>query len=280
MFFNIKFILYLNFFTIFFNLGFTFELTEDLKRGDFWQNIPLTFFYKKTSKDPTLDELTKTAIIESIEEWNKQLNLGPVWYFNNSKTANISNSNIIRWSEDFERETGYTATNTMAITIRYSTPPLLIKAEIILNKEYTSLYHLSNLKLVLMHELGHTIGLDHSNDPVSIMYRSLSLNNNSYQVVTFDDIQGIEQALSHHIEFQLKPLNLNEKSTNKIMNCGSTITKNYLNPAKETKNWQQGMSLFYSIFIGLIPLIFFTIINKLIAQSKNEKFTQNIKPRK
>ncbi|XP_037360251.1 macrophage metalloelastase [Talpa occidentalis] len=57
---------------------------------------------------------------------------------------------------------------------------------------WTKTYKGTNLFLVAVHELGHSLGLDHSKDPKAIMFPTYSyVNTNSFHLST-DDIRGIQ----------------------------------------------------------------------------------------
>jgi hypothetical protein len=113
--------------------------------------------------------------------------------------------NYIRWSDNFEQETGYNSQTTLAVTIRFSQIPLIRRTEIVLNRGHIFLKNNQFLRVVLLHEMGHTIGLDHSEYYEAIMYSNLKFEQPENQVLHEDDVNGLRASID---------LNLNRQSQN------------------------------------------------------------------
>jgi hypothetical protein len=226
--------------------------------GYFWQNYPIKF----TIKSETWDELNRLEYITkiAIEDWTREVDvLAHVWEYQQTLPGEqASINNIFRWSDDFEEETGFNAETTLAVTIRYSEVPLINRVEIILNRGHVFLNNDEFLKIVMMHELGHTVGLDHSQVYDAVMYRSLKFENPTEQLIHSDDRDGINAVLQLSMDRQtegykiVSPLQ-NDSSEADGMSC-ATISLDGDGP-----NWPQGpprASSFLSLFLGFLLAFF------------------------
>lgn len=163
---------------------FSYAFTEDYKNGVYWKNFPIEFNLYYTEGDD--NELLRKLVEESITEWQNAIGK-EVWSILKIEKTNNYSGNYIRWSNHFTEDTGYNSKNTLAVTIRENYGTNFTRVMIILNGEISYLRQNwgNSLKATLLHEIGHTIGLDHA-ETDSIMNANLS----SLYRLTEDDING------------------------------------------------------------------------------------------
>lgn len=249
-----------------------YQFTDDLLKGSFWRTFPLPLKIQMSSSDSRY-EVTENALIEAIEEWQRHSSIQLWDYQDSSSISRVSN--VIRWSNDFQKETGYSVNSTMAVTIRYSTPPLLQRTEIIINGQYPGLADLDNLRKILIHELGHTIGLDHSDYYGSMMYSTLSLNESGPNDLSHDDIDGLHNVVSYHTQKQSEPIQLEQRqsgSKNALDGFSSCGQNNQdvlsFSAAENTHHMNTFLVWLFSLTMG----IFVTLTISLIIQRMQKFF--------
>ncbi len=257
-----------------------YQFTEDLIRGSFWRTFPIPLKLQIASNDSRYG-LTEQALTEAIDEWQKHSEI-QLWDYREGGSTAAAN-NVIRWSNNFEKETGYAANSTMAITVRYSSPPLLQRTEIIINGQYFGLTNIEDLRKILIHELGHTLGLDHSEEYGSLMYRTLALGDTSPSYLSNDDIEGLSQVMIYHTQKQSEPIQLEQGKSgssnplDSIAGCGqNNQDQSSFSPAESERYKKELMSWFVSLLIGITFFIIgLNIVKKLmnfvIIQKQTEK---------
>ena len=197
------------------SIVFSFEFTSDFKMGYFWMNFPILFTVNPSGLSEDDLKITEDALVDAMETWYSQAD-SPirVWEFIPwDQVQGNGGVQVVKWSSDFTRETGYSALGTMAVTIRQSTTPFIRKSDIIVNSTHTSLRNQENLTLVLVHELGHTLGLDHSNQVGAVMYSSLSFGPMANRELSEDDINGYNAVVAENINRQKNGSALTQKSS-------------------------------------------------------------------
>lgn len=231
-----------------------YQFTEDLLRGSFWRTFPIPLKLQIASNDSRFS-ITEQALVDAIEEWQKHSQI-KLWDYQEGGTSARAN-NVVRWSNNFQKETGYSATSTMAITVRYSSPPLLQRTEIIINGQYFGLANIEDLRKILIHELGHTIGLDHSQEYGSLMYSTLALGGSGPSYLSSDDIEGLNQVIAYHAQKQSEPIQLEQRSQgssnplDSIAGCGQNNQHQLSFSAAENKDVKkQFYSWIFSLFLG------------------------------
>ena len=173
-----------------------FTLTQDFNNGFYWQSFPIQMqkFVTNPSDGAMLEDLTNQAVQDWEDASGKNL-----WNFTAVQTSSAYSGNYIRWSDNFGSETGYDPTKTLAITIRYNQGTYFQQTVIILNGSLAYLRQNwgNALKTTILHEIGHTLGLDHTTAN-AIMAPNLS----SLTTLQPDDIQGVNAVVDETIRRQ------------------------------------------------------------------------------
>lgn len=166
-----------------------YSFTVDFENGFYWSSLPLsmTVVESNASRKSSLEQIVKN----SMNEWQNRTGVS-IWSFISS-SGSAATQNTIRWSNNFASETGMDDTTVLAITIRYSSGPYFAKTEIIINGNHYINQNSSNLYTTITHELGHTIGLDHSNSTNAVMAPSIQI---PYLGLQDDDVQGMSELVS------------------------------------------------------------------------------------
>jgi hypothetical protein len=201
------------------NIAWSWSFTEDFRQGFYWSSFPINFgkFVTSVADGELLAQITEQA----QQEWEDAVGR-EIWNMSPGYIIGNGSGNHIRWSNNIGGETGYDPSTTLAVTVRYNSGTYFSKVEIILNGANNELRsnHQNMLKKTILHELGHTIGLDHSQQ-YSIMGPGLS----GVQSLTADDYQGANAAINEHLYRQsigyVSPLSSAESSNNTFAACGS-----------------------------------------------------------
>lgn len=199
-----------------------FNVTDDFQNGAFWPSFPIQMvkFATANIEDPLLVTLVQQAKLAWEAVVGKE-----IWSIPEDYVFTMTENNI-RWSYNFGEETGFDPQSTLAITIRYRLGNTIDRAEIILNGNNPFLRANTNNMLyqTILHELGHVVGLGHSEYFNAIMAASLSGVNTLHQ----DDIDGINYVTDQTLVRQQNGgFNNNELSGNStsaldsVATCGS-----------------------------------------------------------
>lgn len=203
--------------------SYAFQFTQDLQNGFYWRGFPIGMSKLVTdpSQGPLLNDLTNRA----VAEWENAIG-ADIWDVGTGfQVTGSFSGNYIRWSFNFEAETGYDGQNTLGVTTRYVQGTHVVRTDIILNGNNPVLLANRNgeLYVTILHEFGHTIGLGHSFAP-AVMQASLGW----YRSLTVDDRDGGIAAYEEHLEKQrigfVSPLVTDEFTDSDALNflgCGT-----------------------------------------------------------
>lgn len=200
--------------------AFAYNLTQDFTNGFYWASLPVRIAVVDSDavRKSKLERLAQAA----VAEWHNRTGLS-LWSFNSGT------NNIIRWSTNFASETRMDAASVLAVAIRYTDGPYFAKAEIIINGTHPALYEKfydqmkeSEVKTTITHELGHTMGLDHSNNMLAVMAPTLQ---SPYNGLHNDDVMGMNDAHAQTENRQLtgyiSPLAYTQSSSGNALSCGT-----------------------------------------------------------
>ncbi len=217
-----------------------YEFSPDIMQGMYWQSFPI----KMQVVVPTDDGgLLLNLVRECEREWERDLGVD-IW---DIREATANDQNTIFWEDNFGVATGYNPAQTLALTVRHQQGGFFTKVQIILNGSLSILkQNWSNLlKKTLLHEMGHTIGLDHSTEP-AIMQAYIG----TYGQLEDDDIQGGNAVIDKQRHYQaigyISPLAAEDQQ---MISCGTI--------SFDSGGGSGGgpSSYILSLVMGLLPLL-------------------------
>ncbi len=224
-----------------------FQLTSDFLNGFYWASLPISITVIES--DPTRKQTIETLAKSAIGEWETRTGFN-LWDFTKT-TSTQASSNIIRWSTNFAAETKMDPNSVLAVAIRYTSGPYFARTEIVINGNHFMNFDINNLLTTITHELGHTQGLDHSENSAAVMAPSLQSN---YVGLHSDDVKGMKSAYSVSNERQvtgyISPLAYSEEKQSSPLSCGT------VGPATASAGVNGGVSLGFGILIAFVRKVF------------------------
>lgn len=197
-----------------------FQFTSDFNAGIYWPSFPIGM--EKYAADSNEGTLLSSLLSRAESEWENSV-AKEIWSIPSGFQLGVASGNSIRWSNNFANETGFNPSTTLAVTVRYRTGTYFSRFEIILNGENQALRaNLNNsLYQTILHELGHVLGLDHSNSSGAVMYASLAGVNS----LSRDDQEGAVAVLDEALRRQsigfVSDLAVSNSNEGNALACGS-----------------------------------------------------------
>lgn len=203
--------------------AWSYNLTQDFVNGFYWASLPIKLIV--VEKDPARKEMLNQLAASAINQWERSTGF-KLWNLGEASTKNI-----IRWSTNFAKETRMDPISVLAVAIRYTNGPYFAKSEIIINGNHSAFntgfpsMDKANIGTTLVHELGHTMGLDHSENAQAVMAPTLQYQ---YNGLHSDDLAGMRDAYEQTEHRQLtryvSPLAYEKETTSsQAMSCGTTM---------------------------------------------------------
>ena len=195
--------------------AWAYKFTTDFQNGFYWQKTPIniTVVDSDAKRKSMIEDLAQAA----IDDWQTSSGL-QLWDYVGTGTQNI-----IRWSNNFADETKMDPNTVLAVAIHYTNGPYFARTEIVINGGHTYNKDEGLLRTTLTHELGHTMGLDHSEVGEAVMAPTLQP---WYTGLHKDDLAGIHEAFkemdSRQVSGYVSPLSY-EKTSSKpqALSCGT-----------------------------------------------------------
>ena len=231
--------------------AWAFRLTSDFTNGFYWSTLPINITVIES--DPARKSLIEDLSRAAIDEWQTRSGLS-LWDY-----GDVGTKNIIRWSTNFASETRMDPASTLAVAIRYTKGPYFARTEIVINGGHKLNQDQANLRTTITHELGHTMGLDHSEVGQAVMAPTLQA---WYTGLHSDDVQGVQAAQAEmdrrQVTGYVSPLSYDTgTSQTQALNCGT------IGPAAATS----GVSL--NGMLSLVGGLLISFVRKILKWFKS-----------
>ncbi|WP_292391747.1 matrixin family metalloprotease [Methanosarcina sp. UBA5] len=153
-----------------------------------WDHSPITVYIDNKSVPPHYIPTYYTQVQKALNYWaeggNGKLDYTPVFEVVDSEKADIR----IRWVENLQKDQG-APSRVAGDTIPFIVNGRFIRVDIMLGVGYSQWgewvsYSDIAMLAIAEHELGHALGLDHSNDKQDIMYPTNEQINNTNPILS------------------------------------------------------------------------------------------------
>lgn len=243
----------------------SFELTVDFAEGHYWASLPISLsLYDDGSLESPVLEALEEALLEGIRRWEMATGILGIWRYDGVTSS--KSGNVVYWSRNFQVESGLKGSNVLGATIRRTRVPYIQETNILLNNKYFSLNQ-AELIQVIVHELGHTVGLDHSSDQNAIMAASLRFGD-SRQNINSDDQAGFtwvikemenrQNGTSNDPNFTKLTQSVNGSSGGGIPSCGTVQDSSDISGPENNF-----FSILVSLLLGMLLFPSFLVTNAL-----------------
>lgn len=227
-----------------------YKFTTDFSAGIYWGGLPISA--NNFASNANEGQVLSAMVSQAVNEWEDSIGK-EIWNVNSNVQFGSPFGNAIRWSNNFAAETGFDPNTTLAVTVRYRTGTFFSRFEIILNGNNTALRNnaANILYQTILHELGHVIGLDHSEFSNAVMYASLQGNNR----LSNDDVNGGVAAINETIRRQdvgfVSDLARQESESGaNALACGSVA---FIDGGKPPKGGSGLLALALGLILSLVP---------------------------
>jgi len=153
-----------------------------------WDHSPITVYIDNKSVPPHYSPTYYTQVQKALNYWaeggNGKLEYTPVFEIVDSEKADIR----IRWVEDLQKDQGVPS-GVAGDAIPYIVNGRFIRVDITLGVGFSQWgewvpYSDTAMLAIAKHELGHALGLNHSNDKQDIMYPTNEQINNTNPILS------------------------------------------------------------------------------------------------
>jgi len=249
--------------------------------GARWRSFPVTLNLNPTNSGlPTRD--VEDTFTTEMNQWNtalgfKALALGPV---NDTPSADImavDGVNQIGFSLNFQSDSGgFDPQSAVAVSGQYGDGYAMSDTFMVFNSQYVQWYtddSMSNLQrsytdhlpTIVLHELGHVLGLGHSLDTTAIMcavrYQKVETT------LTDDDIAGAKYVTS--VEASASSAGQSGSGSSNDSNGSSSTSGGCATITDVNGNGGNGGNISGNAALMLLPMIALFLMRKRIAVSAN-----------
>lgn len=167
-----------------------------------WNHFPLTVYIDTSFLD---DDSYATDFRKAMENWEISTN-NLISFQEVNKNADIT----VRWVSKLKIGSTDALGDTKIQFVNVSNIMLIQNAHIeLLTKSGTRKLNSNDMINLALHEIGHALGLSHSNDEESIMYPVLSVPSNQVKQISDHEIKTLEEIYSIPAQADLRVIEVN-----------------------------------------------------------------------
>ena len=165
-------------------------LSEDI---DKFKNGNINLYYNDKNSIMNDDTYLTESFKNAAKEWEKVCNLTFTYQGDVQNSSHLKNSILLKWSEEDPENAGAYSSiieTNYAEGTQYGLYYTEQSEIVVFTQKEQSTY--INSKSLMMHEIGHSIGLGHSDNPISIMYANPYDYMGDSEVFALDDMQACQ----------------------------------------------------------------------------------------